>query len=194
MTTSESHVVLGDGLQALLRVEPAAQHDRRAEQHREREVREAPGVEQRGGDVGRPAAAQRHPRQQRDRGVDAGLVARRALGRAGRARGEDDDPARASRGHGRVGVRSAALDQLLEGRDVASGRRRSRRRPAGRRRRTSGEQLGELVVVDEHGGPLAVEDLDELGACERGVEVEQVGAELGRGDAGVDEAAVVAAP
>ena len=56
-----------------------------------------------------------------------------------------------------------------------------------------GEQLGELLVVDHGGRPLALEDVDELGAGERGVEVEQVGAELGDGDAGVDEAAVVAA-
>ena len=42
-------------------------------------------------------------------------------------------------------------------------------------------------------GLLALEDVDELRAGEGGVEVEDVGAELGGGDARVDEAAVVAA-
>ena len=80
------------GAQALLGVELAAQHDRGAEQHREREVREAPRVEQRRRDVAAPAVPQRHAREQRHGGLDAGLVARRALGRAGGAGGEDDDP------------------------------------------------------------------------------------------------------
>ena len=42
-------------------------------------------------------------------------------------------------------------------------------------------------------GLLALEHVDQLRAGEGGVEVEHVGAQLGGGDAGVDEAAVVAA-
>ena len=48
------------------------------------------------------------------------------------------------------------------------------------------------VVVDHDGGVLPLEHVDQLRAGERGVEVEQVGAELGRGHGGLDEAAVVA--
>ena len=54
------------------------------------------------------------------------------------------------------------------------------------------EQAGELLVVDHDRGLLALEDVDQLRAGEGGVEVDQVRAELGRGDRGLDEAAVVA--
>ncbi len=56
-----------------------------------------------------------------------------------------------------------------------------------------GDQSGELLVVDDHLGLVALEHLDELGAGEGRVEVDRVGAQLGHGDAGVDEPAVVAA-
>ena len=59
--------------------------------------------------------------------------------------------------------------------------------------RRLGQQAGELLVVDHHLGTLALEHVDQLGARERRVEQQDVGAQLGRGDAGVDEAAVVAA-
>ena len=55
------------------------------------------------------------------------------------------------------------------------------------------DQPGELLVVHDDLGALAVEDVDELRAGERGVQVEDVGAELGGGDAGVHEPPVVAA-
>ena len=54
------------------------------------------------------------------------------------------------------------------------------------------EHPGELLVVDHDGRVLPLEHVDQLRAGERGVEVDQVGAELGRGDGGLDEAAVVA--
>ena len=54
------------------------------------------------------------------------------------------------------------------------------------------DQLCELLVIDDDRGPVTLEDLDELGSGEGGVEVEDVGAELGGGDRGVEEATVVA--
>jgi hypothetical protein len=87
-------LLLGEGLQAALGVELAAQHDGRAEQHGQREVRPAPGVEQRRGDVAAPPRLQRQPREEGGRRLDARLAAGCALGGAGGAGGEDDDPAR----------------------------------------------------------------------------------------------------
>src|SRR6185436_6934225 len=55
------------------------------------------------------------------------------------------------------------------------------------------DQAIELGVVDEGGGPLALDDLGDLGAGEGGVQVEGVGPELRAGDDRVDKAAVVAA-
>ena len=55
------------------------------------------------------------------------------------------------------------------------------------------EQAGELLVVDERLRPLAPRHLDQLRAGEHRVEVERAGAELGRGQRRLDEAAVVAA-
>ena len=54
------------------------------------------------------------------------------------------------------------------------------------------EQLGELLVVDERLGALAAGHLGELGPGEHRVEVERAGAELGRGQRRLDEAAMVA--
>ena len=53
------------------------------------------------------------------------------------------------------------------------------------------EHRGELLVVDHDGRLLALEHVDQLGAGEGGVQVQQVGAELGRGDRGLDETAMV---
>ena len=55
------------------------------------------------------------------------------------------------------------------------------------------EQPGELLVVDHRRRALALEHLDQLRTRERRVEEQDVGAELGGGHAGVDEAPVVAA-
>ena len=82
--------VARDLARGVLGVELALQHVGRAEQQPEREVGEAPGVEQRRGDVACLARLQRDPRQQRDRRADRlGLRAGGALRRAGGARGED---------------------------------------------------------------------------------------------------------
>ena len=58
--------MLLDAAQHPLGVEPAVQHQRRAEQHRQREVAEAPGVEGGGGEHGRAAGAQRDAVEHRD--------------------------------------------------------------------------------------------------------------------------------
>ena len=55
------------------------------------------------------------------------------------------------------------------------------------------EQARELLVVDHRARALALQHLDQLRSGERGVEVEDVGAQLGGGDGRVDEEAVVAA-
>ena len=55
------------------------------------------------------------------------------------------------------------------------------------------EQAGELLVVDERLRSLAARHLDQLRPGEHRVEVERAGAELGRGERRLDEAAVVAA-
>ena len=159
------------------------------------QVGEAPGVEQRRRDVGAPAVAQRHPREQRHGRVDAGLVARGALRGAGGAGGQDHDagvPLRA--GPGRRRGSRAISDSRVSDSSPASPARRPRPRRCGRRRRAlASRSAGELLVVDDDPGPLALEHVDQLRAGEGGVEVEQVGAELGDRDGGVDEAAVVAA-
>ncbi len=161
----------------------------------EREVGEAPGVEERRRDVGPPAVVQRDAAEQRHRRLDPGLAARRPLRRAGGAGGQDHGaPVLARRRQ--VGA-VVGLDQRLQrpyavdlavddlgvgpGRAAAPlprcrrpGRRTPRRRPA----------------------PWATSRPSTSASCgagEGGVEVERVGAQLGGGDAGVDEATVVAA-
>ena len=185
-------VLLGDGEHAL-GVEAPGEDDGRAEQHAEREVGIAPGVEQRRRDVGLPAGLERHPRQQRDGGVDAGLVARGALGGAGGARGQDDDAAVAL---GRLEVVGRPLgDQLVEGLEALGEVGLVAVHPGQHPVVGLGlpEQVGELLVVDDERGLLALEHVDELRTGERGVQVEHVGAQLGHGQADVDEAPVVAA-
>ena len=108
-----------------------------------------------------------------------GLAALGALRRAGRARGEDDEAARARRA-ARGRRRAAAAISSLERR-----RRRSpsvlapRRRSAAAAPPALGEQLGELLVVDQRRGLLALHHVGELRAGEGGVQVERDGAELG---------------
>ena len=151
---------------------------------------ETPRVEQRRGDVGTPAVAQRHPRHQGDRGTDPGLAARCALGCARRAGGEDHD-ARVAVGGVEVGVvvrRDQRLDRVRGGDPRSSTQPRSRASTS-----ASCEQAGELLVVDDDPRPLAIEDVDQLRAGERRVEQEDVGAALRGRDDRVDEAPVVAA-
>ena len=137
----------------------------------------------------RQPVAQRHPRQQRDRRVDAGLVARAPLGVP--VVPEVRITIRAWRSGGLRGRLVGRRDQRLEGPGVVVVE--SVHASTRSRRRRLGEQAGELLVVDHHGGLLALEHVDQLRSGEGGVEVEQVGAELGDRDRGVDEAAVVAA-
>ena len=191
ITTSESQSSSTSVSQAALGVELPPEHDGGAEQHRQREVRPAPGVEQRRGDVRAPARPQRQPRQQ------GGRRPRCRPRCAGAPLGVPVVPEvrmmirLCFSGAVRLGGR-ALRDQRLEG----APRRRSGRRP-----RPSDplarvglvEELGELLVVHDDLRLLALQHVDELGTGEGGVQVEDVGAELGGGDARVDEAAVVAA-
>ncbi len=158
----------------------------------EREVREAPGVEHRGGEHRVLAGAQRDHAEQRGRGVERlGLAALGPLRAAGRAAREDHDAALLGR---RLEVgRVAVADEVLEAR-VLGGlvgvvpRDEPRAAPA----RVVDEVL-ELGVVDDRRRLLALGDLGDLRAGERGVQVQRVGAELRQRDGRVDEAAVVAA-
>ena len=137
-------------------------------------------------------ALQRDPVQQRgDRVHRLGLRAAGALRRAGRAGGED-----------------RRLARLLRRAQV----RRCRRPRRGPRALVAGllvglvpgdvaleldvglaQQVGELLVVDERGGVLALEHVGQLRLGERRVEEQGVGAELRARHDGLDEAAVVAA-
>ena len=161
-------------------------------------MRAAPGVEQRRGDVGRPALAQGHPRQHRHCRIDAGLAPGGSFGGAGRPGGQDHRAGAPGRWR-QVAVRSRG-DQGLEGRGVVLWRARARGvdRAVGPRqdpvgRLGPGEQPGELLVVDDGLRLLAGQHVGQLRAGERGVEVEHVGSELGDCRTRVDEPAVVAA-
>ncbi len=134
---------------------------------------------------------ERDAAQQGDGRVDPGLAARRPLGGAGRA-GRQDHRATVLRGRLQV-RRVVGLDELLERRDVVGRRRVVGPAEDPHRDRGLPDEVGELLVVDEHGGLVASEHLDQLRAGEGGVEVERVGPQLGCGDARIDEAAVVAA-
>src|SRR5699024_6026639 len=56
-----------------------------------------------------------------------------------------------------------------------------------------GDVLGELVVEDHRTRSVPLEDLDDLRTGERGVQIEDVGAEPVDRNAGLDEPAVIAA-
>ncbi len=177
--------------QARLGVELAPQHTGGAEDEAEREVREAPRVEQRGGDVGDLTRLQRNLRQQRhDRLHRLRVGARGALRRPGRAAREDRGAPLAL---GRDDLRRVArVDQLVE-RGVGQVVRLVPGDEALAARGRLGEQVAELLVVDDRLRLLAPDDLGQLGRGEGGVEVERVGAELRHRRGRLDEAAVVAA-
>ena len=193
-TTSAVALVLGDRLQRLLGVELAPQDVGRAQRQPEQEVREAPGVEQRRRDHRRLAGPQRDPREHRGQ---------RARALSGGARWAP------------FGVPVVPEVRMMNRPDSSGGSRSSRRRPpiSSSRRRVaaarssslpgdealqvllarSGEQLGELLVVDQRlRAPRARPRSTSCGAGERRVQVEGVGAELRAGERRVDEAAVVA--
>ena len=182
--------VLLDCLQGLLGVEAAAQDKRGGRGQADQEVEEPPGVEQRRGDDHRlapPVGDLVDDRRHRQQPVRAGALG--ALRRPGRARGEDHEAGLVGRG---LEVRVVVLgDQRVEGRPLgvpvgpADHPRHALVDPV--------EQAGELLVVDEHLGALAAGHLDQLRPGEHRVEVEGAGAELGRRQRHLDEAAVVAA-
>ena len=189
--------MLRDRRERLLGIEAAPQHERRGQRQREREVRVAPGVEQRRGDQRRLARPQRDPREQR-----RGRLERVGLLCATRPSACRSCPRSGSRpGRARAGGCkrrwSLARDQLLE-RRIARALARSpgsqpgdealaaRRRP----RRTSSR---ELLVVDQRAGSSRAQHVGDLRPREGRVQIQHARAELRAGDRRLDEAAVVAA-
>ena len=122
---------------------------------------------------------------------DSGWLAVGALRRAGRAAREDHERGPcASAARRRCGRRRRSAPRASGRAGVAVRPRRAKRlRPSQRAR----QQRGELLVVDDRRGPLALADLGDLRPGEGGVEKQRVGAELRAGDGRLDEAAVVAA-
>jgi hypothetical protein len=186
-------LVLCSQRQRRLRVELPLEHDRRAQAHREREVREAPGVEERRRDHRPPAGLQRDPLEQRgDRVERLRLPAARALRGPGRARREDQRLALVGRRR-EVGRVARLRDQVLERAvrallvRVVPGDEALAPLVGGR------QHLGEFVVEDHDRRRLAPRDVGELRSAERGVQEQRVRPELVRRDVGLHPAAVVAA-
>jgi hypothetical protein len=138
------------------------------------------------------ARLERDLREQRRRRVEVvRLLARRALRCAGGARGEDHHAPRLG---GRVVVGGVAVaDQLVDHRvgvlGGVVGPGDEALAPLG----SLGDELGELLVVDERDRVLALDDVGDLGRREHRVEVQRMGAELRERHRGLDEPAVVAA-
>ena len=156
-------------------------------------MREAPGVEHRRRDHRTALGAQRDLRRASRRpaaATRAGCGRRPSACRSCRWSGSRRGPARrAGRGRrcrrARSGPRAVARPRVLVS-------RRTRRRSACGACRAS-HQLGELLVVDDGLGLLALADVGDLRAREHRVEVQRVGAELRARHGRVDEAAMVAA-
>ncbi len=173
----------------LLRIEAPAHDERRAEAHADDRLHEPERVEHRHTQLGDLPGAERHLAQQAaDQRKRARLSARRALGRAGGAAGQDGD-LRPLIGLGRAD-RVAALDQRFE--RVVAGLVRPGAEAAARRIFDPLQRVGVLVVVDEQVRPLAGRDLADLGTGEGGVEEHDARAALGGGEHRLEEAAVVA--
>ena len=174
----------------VLGIEAPAQDHGRGQRQAEDEVGEAPGVEQRRGDHHPLAAAIGDAVEEAgDRAETAGAGPLGSLRGPGRARGEDDE---AGLLLGRVEVR------LVAGGDHPLERRSRSPRPRGPGDHPLDpldalQQAAELLVVDQQPRALARDHVGELGAGEHRVQIERAGAELGRGDRRVDEAAVVSA-
>ena len=163
--------------EAVLGVEAAAQHDGRAEQHRQRRCAK-PQVWNSGAAM---CVVQPSRSGIRDSSATAASSRPRRAARPWACRSCRTSGSRSARA-GPGGRRSVVGARLRSGPRGCRPRSRRRRSRPGSGRSTSAlvEQPGELLVVDNHGRLLAVEHLDQLRAGERGVEVEQVGAELGR--------------
>ena len=177
-TTSAVGSALLRRLQGLLRVELAAQDVGRVQRQPEHEVGEAPGMEQRRRDHRPLAGAQRDLREQRrERAERVGLGALRALRRPGRARGEDDEPARLVR---RIEVVSSLSDSISSSSVASSVSLSSVLAPGDVTAepdllaRLAGllQQSAELLVVDQRHRLLALDHVGELRPGERGVHVE----------------------
>ena len=161
----------------------------------EREVREAPGVEERRGDHRPPARLQRDALEQRgDRVERLRLAAARALRRARRARGEDQRLALLGRRR-EVGGVAVAGDQVLERavrRAPSSGLVPGDEAACGPRLAAASTSANSSSKITTTGSSRS-RDVRELRPAERGVEEQRVRPELVRGDVGLDPAAVVAA-
>ena len=177
-TTSPSARCSSIGGERRLGVELRLHDGRRRHAQPDAQVDEAPGVEQRGGDDDGAAGADRaRPRQQRRQRAEAArAAARRALRPAGRARRQDhlaaDVPRRRER-HRRA---------LLGRASPARCRTRSStpRQPATIGANSSSWRIGVDALVGD--------DVGELRPGEPGVQVDDVGAELGGGDDALHEA------
>jgi hypothetical protein len=181
--------VLGHRAHRLEGVEAAAQDDRRGQRGGQEDVREAPGVKQRGGDDGCLARPQRDGREQRrHRTHRAGRGPVGALGGAGGPGGEDDRPAgHTGRGQRRVDASGDELRQRGVVRAIGVGDEAD---PAAAGLLDGG---GELAVVDQAVGALALHHLCHLRAGKAGVEQHHVHPELGGGRGHLDKAAVITA-
>ena len=168
-----------------------AQHHRRRGRQAQHEVEEAPRVEERRRDHrGLPVAA-RNLREQGGQGAQAlRLAALGSLRGAGRPRREDDVAALLRGGIDVIAV--GAGDQLLQRRLVGP----LLLLPGDEVPKTlahPGEQLGELLVVDQDRRVLALHDIGELRAGEGGVQVERDRTQLRARHRRLDEVTVVAA-
>ena len=185
-----------DQLERRLRVEAATHHDGAAHRRGDRELPEAPRVEHRrrddGGLAGPPGDPLEHGRER----PGGSSRAPRALGGAGRAGGQQ---------HGATGARrlrrataEVGVDQLVE--DVYAGmgvlgilHPGEHLGQVGQPLPRLGEQGSELLVVHHDRGLLALQHVAQLGSGEAGVEQQRVGADARRRGEGLDQTAVVAA-
>ena len=183
--------MLGRGLQGLLGIELRPQHHRRGCRQAEHEMQEAPGMEERRGDHRRLPVAPGNLREQGRQGAEAlrlaALCPLRGAGRAGR----EDDVAAVLGGRVEV-IAVRARDQLLQ-RDLVGPLLLLPGNEAPQRAGAAGQQICELLVVDQGCRFLPLEHVGQLRAGEGGVQVERDGAELGAGHRRLDEVAVVAA-
>ena len=183
-TTKRGHLVLLDVVQHRGRLEPAAQHQRGAEQHRDGARAGSPAR-------GTSAPAATSPRRTLNGTCDSmppigasvgGRAAVGALGGAGGAAGQDDDRGVLGGLRRRIAlllraIRSASVSSVLPDGSSLSGLVASARSlPSGGSACRHG--LGVLVVVDDQLGAFALGDLLDLRAGELAVEQDQPGADL----------------
>ena len=181
-----------DECQRGLRVEPAAHHQRAGHRGGDRQLAEAPGVEHRRGHHGDLAGPPGDPVEHRGQLVGASATAASTLRRTRGARGQQHGAA-VARGTGRRRPQ-VRLDESVDGGLLLAvlgpgDHLDELGEPVARR----AEEVGELLVVDEHLRALALQDVGQLRCGEAGVEQQRVGPEPRAGAEGLDEPAVVAA-